>query len=274
VIRDLSRETVLVTGGTMGIGLACALAFAARGARCVLTYKWGTADEDAVRGQFARIGALPPQIVRADAGNADDTAELMKCLRGVTDGVGVFVSNVSAALVTADLDDYSMKALCRSIEYSAWPFVDYTRQLFETFGRYPRYVIGVSSTGVDRYSRGYDFMAATKAVMETLCRYMSYRLEAHGVRINVVRSCNVRTLALEDTFGRDFTAFADRFIQPEHYVRPEEVAGVVLALASGLLDGISGQILTVDRGITFFDNILGLYDRRERMREPQPPLQS
>jgi len=250
----------------MGIGLATALRFAARGARCVLTYKWGSADEDAVRDAFARRGAHPPEIVRADVVNADDTAALMRHLRSITDGVGVFVSNVSAALVTGGLDDYSAKALLRSIEYSAWPMYDYTARLKETFGTYPRYVIGVSSTGVDSYSRGYDFMAASKAVMETLCRYLSYRLEPDGVRINVVRTCNVRTLAFDDTFGAEFAEFASQFVRPEHYVDPDEVAGVIFALASGLLDGVSGQILTVDRGITFMDTVMRLYAEREQLQ--------
>jgi NAD(P)-dependent dehydrogenase (short-subunit alcohol dehydrogenase family) len=265
VIRDLTRETVLITGGTMGIGLACAHAFAARGAKCVLTYKWGTADEDAVREGFARIGAPAPDIFRADAGNAEDTQTLMRHLKETASEVGVFVSNVSAALVVGGLKDYSAKALFRSIEYSAWPMVDYTLTLGETFGRYPRYVIGISSTGVEMYSRGYDFMAASKAVMETLCRYLSYRLEESGVRINVVRSCNVKTLALEDTFGKEFAEFASHFIRDEHFIQPEEVGNVVLSLASGLLDGMSGQIVTVDRGMTFFDNILRMYEERERL---------
>ena len=266
MIRDLRNETVLITGGTMGIGLATALAFASRGAHCVLTYKWGTADEDAVRQEFARRGAREPDIVRADVANADDTTALMDHLLETTRGVGVFVSNVSAALVPTELKDYSPKALFRSIEYSAWPMYEYPARLYATFGAYPRYVIGLSSTGVDRYSRGYDFMAASKAVMETLCRYLSYRLEAEGVRVNVVRSCNVKTLALEDTFGRDFAAFASRFTRPEHAIDPAEVGKTILALASGLLDGVSGQIITVDRGITFFDNIMRVYQERERLQ--------
>ena len=72
MIRDLTSETVLITGGTMGIGLACGLAFAARGAKCVLTYKWGTADDEAVLARFGDAGR-EPDIVRADVANADDT---------------------------------------------------------------------------------------------------------------------------------------------------------------------------------------------------------
>ena len=249
----------------MGIGLASAHAFASHGAKCVLTYKWGTADEDEVRESFARMGAPAPDIVRADAGNSNDTRDLIQHLSSTTGGIGVFVSNVSAALVVGEFKDYSAKALFRSIEYSTWPMVDYTMRLGEAFGRYPRYIVGISSTGVDMYSRGYDFMAASKAVMETLCRYMSYRLEDSGVRINIVRTCNVKTLALEDTFGKEFANFAARFIRDEHFIAPKEVAGVVLALASGMLDGMSGQIITVDRGITFFDNIMRLYDEREQL---------
>jgi len=53
----------------MGIGLECALAFARQGARCVLTYKWGTAQEGDVRARFSEIEAPAPEIIRADAGN-------------------------------------------------------------------------------------------------------------------------------------------------------------------------------------------------------------
>ena len=51
----------------------------------------------------------------------------------------------------------------------------------------------MSSTGPAHFSVGYDFVAASKSVMETLCRYMSYRLFEQDVRVNVVRSRLVRT---------------------------------------------------------------------------------
>jgi 3-oxoacyl-[acyl-carrier protein] reductase len=262
---DFRGKTALITGGTMGIGLETALAFGRRGAACTLTYKWGTADEDEVKDQFDSAGALEPRIIRADAANDEDTDALLAEMARNHKRIDVFVSNVSAALVVDRLEDYAPRALFRSIEYSAWPMVEYTRRIRRKFGAYPRYVIGMSSTGPDSYSKGYDFMAASKAVMETLCRYLNYRLYDEEVRVNVVRSRNVRTLSLRDTFGSEFEQFARRFIREEHYIEAEEVANVVVALCSGWLDGISGQVLTVDRGTTFFDNLMRLFSEREQL---------
>jgi NAD(P)-dependent dehydrogenase (short-subunit alcohol dehydrogenase family) len=264
VIGDFGGTSVLVTGGTMGIGLETALAFAQRGARCAITYKWGTADEDDVLRRFDASGASRPLIIRADAGRAEDTELLIDELHRHWAHVDVFVSNVSVAQLIGDTTDYSMKALARSIEYSAWPMFAYTERMRERLGRYPRYVIGLSSTGPDLYAKGYDFIAASKAVMETLCRYMSYRLYDEDIRINVVRSHAVRTAALRDAFG-DLEAFARRFTREDHFIDPHEVSNCIVALCSGLLDGVRGQVITVDRGVSFFDNIMHLYNDRERL---------
>jgi enoyl-[acyl-carrier-protein] reductase (NADH) len=179
--------------------------------------------------------------------------------------VDVFVSNVSAAPVVSELDDYSSRALFQSIDYSAWPLVEYTRRIKDRFGRYPRYVIGMSSTGVDSFSAGYDFVAASKAVLETMCRYLNYRLFDEDVRINVIRSRSVRTTSFDEHFGSDFAQFAQRFTREAHFMSADEVANVVVALCSGLMDGVSGQVLTVDRGTTFFDNLMRLYHEREEL---------
>jgi enoyl-[acyl-carrier-protein] reductase (NADH) len=186
-------------------------------------------------------------------------------MRACHDRVDVFISNVTAAPVVGSLDDYSARALRQSIEYSAWPLVAYTRRIKEVFGRYPRYVVGMSSTGVDAFSVGYDFVAASKAVMETLCRYLNYRLFDEDVRVNVIRSRSVRTASFDAHFGAAFADFALRFTRESHFMQAEEVADAAVALCSGLLDGVSGQVLTVDRGTTFFDNLMRLYEERHEL---------
>jgi NAD(P)-dependent dehydrogenase (short-subunit alcohol dehydrogenase family) len=264
-MKDLKEKCVLITGGTMGIGLATALAFGRQGARVVLTHKWGSADEKALRNIFRHEQLPEPMVVAADASQDDDTDALLSQLRQHFDAIEVFVSNVSMALVIRNLDDYNKRSLFKSLEYSAWPFVEYTRRIRQIFGKYPRYVVGLSSAGPDHFHINYDFVAFSKAVLETMCRYMNYRLFNEDVRINVVRARAVETESLKATFGPDFTDFLSRANMQRDMIQPEEVANAILALCSGLMDGVSGQVLMVDRGGTFRDNLMRMYNERERL---------
>ena len=266
MLGHLEGKAVLVTGGTMGIGLATALAFGREGAHCTLTHKWGSADEDEIRRRFAEAGAPPPAIVCADVSRDEDATVLLEGMRRAHERVEAFVSNVSVALVIEGIENYEKRSLFKSIEYSAWPIFAYPQRIKEVFGAYPRYVVGLSSGGVDAFYKNYDFVAASKAVMETLCRYMSYRLFDEDVRVNVVRSRLVRTDSLRATFGEAFEPFAERFNMERQFIPAEEVANVVLALCSGLLDGVNGQVIMVDRGTTFFDNLMRMYNERDALK--------
>ena len=102
--------------------------------------------------------------------------------------------------------------------------------------------------------------------MEVMCRYLNYRLFTEDVRINVVRARAVRTASLRATFGGGFEAFLDRANMARDLIEPEEVANAILALCSGLMDGVSGQVLMVDRGGTFRDDLMRMYNEREFLR--------
>lgn len=265
MLNDLRGKAVLITGGTMGIGLATGLAFGRQGARCILTYKWGTADAAAVLQAFDAAGAPAPQLVQADVGEDEDTRAVLAAVAREHSRIEAFVSNVSVSLLVRSVSDYKKRSLFKSIENSAWPLFAYPQAMKETFGHYPRYVVGVSSAGPDDYVNNYDFVAASKAVMETLCRYLAYRLFDEDVRVNVVRPGTVVTESMRATIGRDYETFLARLGLDHLTVPTEQVADAILALCSGLLDGVSGQVILVDRGTTFFDNNRFLFERRDAL---------
>ena len=110
----------------------------------------------------------------------------------------VLVSNAAFGATVRGVDDYSKKALHAGIDYSAWPLVTHTLAARTLFGKAPRYVVGVSSEGADTMHAGYDLIATAKSVLETLCRYLHYRLSEEGTSVNVVRTRFVDT----DVAGR------------------------------------------------------------------------
>jgi NAD(P)-dependent dehydrogenase (short-subunit alcohol dehydrogenase family) len=91
ISKDYKGRVVLITGGTKGIGLACGLAFGRLGAHVWLTHRWGSADEDAIRAEFARAGAPEPRIVEADASKTAETKNLMALIAEHHEGVDVFI---------------------------------------------------------------------------------------------------------------------------------------------------------------------------------------
>ena len=263
-LLDFSGKVVLITGGTRGIGLQIGLSFAKRGALCILTYNWGDHDEDAIFKSFEENNATKPLFFQADASKNDDTKTLLEQIKQIVPKIDIFISNVSVASSVTSFDDLSLKGLKQSISYSTWPMVGYTKEIFKTFGFYPKYIIGISSTGPDNYSMGYDYVAASKSILEVFVKYLNYHLRAHEVCINVVRSRAIKTKSLEDTFGKELSDFAKKFIPENYWIEPEELSEAIVGLCSGYCDSISGETITVDKGTTFFDNLMEIYNRSQK----------
>lgn len=262
--EDYHGRSVLVTGGTRGIGLAIGQAFAGHGADVTLTHKWGSVDEAEILRAFAAAGMASPHIFCADAASEEDARKVLSAIRGRGGQLDAFVSNVAFAPVVRSLDEYTRRGLVSAIDYSVWPIVTYLRVAHEVFGRYPRYVVALSSEGADSYHVNYDIIAAAKAALESLCRYLHHRLRAHGTSINVVRTRFVSTDSLRATFGDGFEAFVEAR-SPGAFTPAADVAQAVFGLCSGLMDSCGGQVVSVDGGASIFENFSGLYEQsRER----------
>ncbi len=244
---DLQGMRVLVTGGTCGLGKALGLEFAQAGTTVFLTHRWGSADENELLAEFEREGLSSPYIVQSDAGDREEVYELMHFIRERGGALDVIVSNVAFGQVVRDIDGLKKKTLDRTLSYSAWPVVTLAQASKEVLGEYPRYLVAVSSDGSEVCHQGYDLIGAAKAVLETMCRYLACRLKPAGVRVNVIRPGLLATASSRQLFGDEFFDAVQRQ-SPGQVLEPRSVAATCVALCSGLMDSVTGQVITVDEG--------------------------
>ena len=247
---DLGGQVALVTGGTRGLGLATGLALGRSGAKVWLTHRWGSADEEALRARFAEVGAPEPSIVEADVGEPEDTRALISAIAAEHERIDLLVANACVAAVGGSLEALRPRDLARCLKASAYSVTDYVAQCRAQLGRPPARIVAMSSDGVAKHHPRYDYVALAKAALEALVRE-----EAGGdVAVFILRTRQSTTGGFEEVFGAKALAQLERFAQ--FAVAPEEVADAVLACASGLVDGLSGQPLQVDHGAGWLDNVL------------------
>ncbi|WP_455381234.1 SDR family oxidoreductase [Salinispira pacifica] len=260
VTIDLSGTSALITGGTRGIGLASALELARAGARTYLTYKWGSADQEELFSQFDEVGAPRPVLIQADVSVEEDTDRVMETVAASEKRIDFFISNVGFAATIRSLSEYKKRSLFKTLEYSTWPLIAYTQKIHARFGSYPRKILGISSDGPDHFYTGYDFVAASKALLEFFSRYLSIHLFKEGTTVNVLRFGTVRTDSFDAIFGEDYFDFIRESGADERMILDPATCGrSVLALCSGLLDAVNGQIISVDYGLPFQDNTMMRY---------------
>ena len=257
---DLRGKIALITGGTKGIGLASALELGKAGVKCYLTHKWGSADEDELTQKFIDIGAQPPSFIQADVSVEDDTNTALEIIAADGNIIDIFISNVGFALKVNELEDYKKRSLYKTLDYSSWPLIDYTVKMKKKFGKYPSRILAISSDGPDHYYKGYDFVAASKALLEFFSKYLAARLLPEGCKVNTIRFGTVKTESFSAIFGEDFFEYMkNNGLTEDMFLTPEDCGKTVFAFCSGYLDAINGQIISADFGYPFKDNSMMKY---------------
>ncbi|MEO8759438.1 MAG: SDR family oxidoreductase [Bacteroidia bacterium] len=264
-MSDNKQRVVLITGGTKGIGKEMGLKFAEHGDQVVITYGWGSIEEEDVIKEYTSRGLPAPFLKQADVINNEDTIELLTEIKERFGKLDVFISNVSFTTLVKNMDDYNEAYLLKSIEYSCWPMIEYTRQMKNIFNSYPKYVLALSSHGPDRFHKNYDFAAATKSLNEVLVKYLTYHFYDDGVIFNVLRTRPVITASLLSTLGDEWVEFIAKYDIPGTHIELEEVAKVAYMMTSGLMDGIRGQTITADRGYDFLEGLQRMYIDQEAL---------
>jgi NAD(P)-dependent dehydrogenase (short-subunit alcohol dehydrogenase family) len=243
-------KVALVTGATSGIGRAAAMKFAAEGARVALVGR--NADAlDATRKAMASggEGALP---IRADITREDDVRRLVEETIRALGGVDVVVCAAgvigtgSIETTTPELWDQMMAVNVRSV-------YRLVQLALPSLAARKGNVVVVSSVNGQRAFPNVLAYCCSKAAVDQFVMCASLELAPKGVRINAVNPGVTRT-NLHRRSGMteaDYAAFVERSRTTHPIGRigePEEVADMILFLASERAAMITGNCVFVDGG--------------------------
>ena len=243
--QGLNPGRVLVTGGTRGIGRAIALEATRYGGKVCVTHKWGSVASATVDAIFTENNLAAPRIEECDASDRVQTEALVRRLYDDWGGLDAVVSNVAFAANVATVSDLRRRSLELALGYTAWPLLDLV-QITLAYGTPPKRFLALSSAGVDRVLPGYDMVAISKAALEALVRYLAVRLRQRGILVNALRVGQVDT----ESFRAVLPDVARSVAARDGFMDPLVCARAAVAVLSGLMDGMTGQTLVVDHGVS------------------------
>jgi 3-oxoacyl-[acyl-carrier protein] reductase len=235
---DFTGKTVLVVGGSSGIGNAIARAFLQGGAQ---VHVWGTRPSAADYGAADPLAGLRYRQVDVTALQALESMEpefkqldvLVQSQGAVLYGRGEFAMPGFRRIVDVNLSSVMACA------------VKFRSHLVESRGS----MIVISSVAAFRTTRGNPAYSASKAGVVALVRTLAVTWAQDGVRINTVAPGLVATKLTSVTTDNParLKAALDE-IPVGRLGTPEDIAGAVLFLASPLASYIVGQTIVVDGG--------------------------
>jgi enoyl-[acyl-carrier protein] reductase III len=234
--------SVLVTGGSRGIGRAIAVRFAELGAsRVGVGYLRNDTAAEETAEQLRKLGA-ETVLVRGNVASERVAAEVRDL--GRLDAV---VHNAATGVIRSALD-VEQKHWDWTLSANAWALVALAQAAAPAMEPGAS-ILGVSSLGSVRVLENYVLVGTSKAALESLVRYLGVELAPRGIRVNAVSAGVVETEALDHFPNREQMLEAARTRTPAgRMVEPGDVADAVCFLCSPQADMVRGQTLVVDGG--------------------------
>jgi 3-oxoacyl-[acyl-carrier protein] reductase len=244
----LKDQVALVTGGSRGIGRAIVKALASEGAKVALVYR---DNKEAAEGLLREIdpAATAAFALQADVTKPEEAERCIERVQGEWHKLDILVNN--AGIIRDDL--------FVRMEPEAWSSVLQTNlggtynfcraaaygMMRQRRGR----IINMSSIAAEHANPGQANYAASKGAVNAFTRALAVELASRNVTVNAVAPGFIETDMTQAVRNKAGDVLK-KMIPMRRLGQPEDVARVVVFLASPESGYITGQVLTVDGGLS------------------------
>lgn len=252
--RPLMDSRVVISGGTSGVGLATAIQFAEAGAsRIVLLGRDAERGNEAVR----RVSSHGAEVsfVSGDAGSARDSTRAAEQAASLLGGrVDTFVSAVAPGGHLGPLLNQDPVELERILRGLVLPVMQMNRAVLPFMTSLGGTIVNIASDAAKVPTPGESVAGGAMAAITMFSRTLALEVKRHGIRVHsVTPSLIAETPTADRLLADEFGAkIFGRIVQKAQLGVPvaEDVAATVLWLAGPAAAKITGQVISVNGGIS------------------------
>jgi 3-oxoacyl-[acyl-carrier protein] reductase len=245
----LKDQVAIVTGGSRGIGKACVLALAKEGAKVAFVYR---GSEDAAKALEAEVAAAGG-TAKAWQGDVADPATATRVVDGVIaewSRVDILVNNAGVIrdglFVRMDPADWKT-VLATNLDGTFYFCKAVSNQM--VFKQRSGRIVNISSVAAEHVNAGQTNYAASKGAVNAFTRALAVELGGRSVTVNAVAPGFIET-DMSEAVRNKAGDIIKKMIPLKRLGKPEDIAAVVLFLCSPAGAYMTGQLLTVDGGLS------------------------
>ncbi len=245
----LKDQVALVTGGSRGIGKGIVETLAKNGAKVAFVYRGSEAAAKTLEAEITAAGGIA-KAYQGDVAKPDTAKAIVESVVAEWGRLDILVNNAGVIrdklFLRLDSDDWTTVLdtningtfhFCKAVAM---------QMLGQKYGR----IINVSSIAATHVNVGQTNYAASKGAINSFTRALAAELSRKNVNVNGVAPGFIETEMTEAVRNMAGADNLKKMIPARRLGKPDDIAGVVLFLCSPAAAYVTGQVITVDGGLS------------------------